>query len=1068
MRAALFATVCLAAFLPASAQSPQGYYRSPAIHHDTVVFTAEGDLWTVPVGGGQARRLTSHAGEEYRAAISPDGRTVAFTASYEGVSEVYAMPLGGGLPRRLTYEGGGAGVVGWTPEGRVLYASRSGSTLPDTQLRTLDPATGRSEAVPLSQAFEGAFDARHRLYFARVNQNSATRRYKGGTAPHLWRWDGGGREALPLTADFPGSSRTPMLWGARVAFLSDRDGTLNLWSMDGNGKELRQHTFHKGWDIGGASISGDRVVYQLGADLRVADLAQGTDAALSIQLSTDLDQMRERWVKNPMEWIATARLSPGGDRVVLTARGQLFVAPVGAGRLVEASRAPGVRYRDGRFMPDGKSLLALSDESGEVEAWTLPANGVGGRTRLTTDGKVLRWSALPSPDGAWLATRDKDHELWLLNRATGRQAKVATSPQGDIEDLAWSPDGAYLAFVMAAENSFSRIHIHQPATGETKVLTSDRFDSRGPVWSPDGKWLYFLSDRSLQSLVRAPWGNRNPEPFFDRQTKVYQVALAKGLRSPFAPADELHEVKEEKKDGKAPVKVEIAWEGLAARITDVPLPPGNYSELDTDGKRLFVLSAETTVERKRALRSLAIDSKNPQPETVLEDVKGYDLSADGKKLLAWKGNDLLVFDASAKPDPVKSLVNLKDWAFPLDPKEEWRQMFTEAWRLHRDYFYDRGMHRLDWPALRAKYLPLVDRVTDRAELNDILFQMMGELSALHTFVRGGDARPSPDRAEVGALGAVLEPAEGGFRVARIYAADPDLPELRAPLARPGAEVAEGEVIESVNGAAAAGLPDLRALLRNQAGKQVLLRIRSKAGTTRDAIVVPQTQAQEADLRYHAWELERRHRVEQAGAGALGYVHLRAMGPEDIAQWARDFYPVVDRQGLILDVRHNRGGNIDSWILEKLLRKAWFYWQPRLGQPYWNMQDAFRGHLVVLCDEYTASDGEAFAEGFRRLGLGKLIGTRTWGGEIWLSSSNILVDRGIASAAETGVYGPEGAWLIEGHGVEPDLIVDNLPHATFGGADAQLDAAIAHLKALIAKDPRPVPKAPAYPDMRWPK
>jgi tricorn protease len=276
------------------------------------------------------------------------------------------------------------------------------------------------------------------------------------------------------------------------------------------------------------------------------------------------------------------------------------------------------------------------------------------------------------------------------------------------------------------------------------------------------------------------------------------------------------------------------------------------------------------------------------------------------------------------------------------------------------------------------------------------------------------------------------------------------------------------VIEAVNGLPAASVPDLRALLRHQAGKQVLVRVRGKDGAGRDAIVVPMTQAQEAALRYHGWELERRNRVEQAGGGALGYVHLRAMGPDDIAQWARDFYPVARRQGLIVDVRHNSGGNIDSWILEKLLRRAWFYWQPRVGLPYWNMQDAFRGHVVVLCDANTASDGEAFAEGFRRLGLGKVIGTRTWGGEIWLSSSNFLVDRGIATAAETGVYGPEGAWLIEGHGVEPDQMVDNLPHATYRGADAQLDAAIAHLKALIAKDPRPVPQAPPHPDLRWPK
>jgi tricorn protease len=1066
MRAACFALLCLAL----AGESPKGYCRFPALHGDTVVFTAEGDLWTVPASGGVARRLTAHPGEEVRASISPDGRTVAFTASYDGVSEVYAMPLAGGLPRRLTWEGGGAAVVGWTPEGRVLFASRNASTLPDTQLHTVDPATGRRAAVPLSQAFEGTYLEGGRLVFARVTQNSATKRYRGGTAPNLWRWDGGSAEAVPLTADFPGTSRRPMAWRGRVAFLSDRDGTVNLWSMDAAGRDLRQHTFHQGWDIGGASISGDRVVYQLGADLRVADLARGTDAPLDVRLSTDLDHTREKWIRNPMEWVTAARLSPSGDRVALTARGQAFVVPAGQGRLVEAGRGSGVRYRDARFMPDGKQLLALSDEGGEVEAWTLPANGVGPRTQVTKGATVLRWEAVPSPDGAWIAHRDKDHHLWLTERATGKQTKVASSAMWDILDLAWSPDAQWLAFAMAGENGFLRLHLHHVPTGTTRALTSDRYDSRHPAWSPDGAWLYFLSERHLQSLVRAPWGPRNPEPFFDRPSKVYQVALRKGLRSPFAPSDELagDAAAEKKEDRKAPPKVEIDWDGLESRVAEVPLPPGNYSDLATDGKRLYVLAAETTVERKRSLRSLPVENRNPQPETLAEDVRSYELSADCRKLLVWKGADLLVFDAGTKPDPAKALVNLKDWAFPMNPREEWRQMFAEAWRLHRDYFYDRKMHGLDWPAMRAKYQPLADRVTDRAELSDVLAQMMGELSALHTFVRGGDLRQGPDRAEVGALGAVLEPVEGGFRVARIHPSDPDLPELRSPLARPGADLREGDVIEAVNGLPAASVPDLRALLRHQAGKQVLVRVRGKDGAGRDAIVVPMTQAQEAALRYHGWELERRNRVEQAGGGALGYVHLRAMGPDDIAQWARDFYPVARRQGLIVDVRHNSGGNIDSWILEKLLRRAWFYWQPRVGLPYWNMQDAFRGHVVVLCDANTASDGEAFAEGFRRLGLGKVIGTRTWGGEIWLSSSNFLVDRGIATAAETGVYGPEGAWLIEGHGVEPDQMVDNLPHATYRGADAQLDAAIAHLKALIAKDPRPVPQAPPHPDLRWPK
>jgi tricorn protease len=342
---------------------------------------------------------------------------------------------------------------------------------------------------------------------------------------------------------------------------------------------------------------------------------------------------------------------------------------------------------------------------------------------------------------------------------------------------------------------------------------------------------------------------------------------------------------------------------------------------------------------------------------------------------------------------------------------------------------------------------------------------MGELSALHTFVTGGDVRRGTDQVQMGSLGALLErdPQAGGYRVKHIYKNDPDLPDQQSPLAKLGVDIAEGDVITQVNGVDTLSESDIGALLRDKAGKQILLRAVNSVGAKRDCIVKPITMAQESGLRYSEWEYTRRLKVDEAGKGQIGYLHLRAMGSNDISQWVREYYPVFNRQGLIIDVRHNGGGNIDSWILGKLLRKAWFYWQPRVGNPYWNMQYAFRGHLVVLVDENTASDGEAFAEGFRRLGLGKVIGSRTWGGEIWLSASNQLADRGIATASEIGVYSQEGQWLIEGHGVDPDIVVDNLPHATFNGQDAQLEAAIKHLEELIKKNPRPLPKAPNHPD-----
>ncbi|HSK78444.1 MAG TPA: S41 family peptidase [Thermoanaerobaculia bacterium] len=1103
MKRLLFLAVLMLVSPVLSAEEVLGYYRFPAIHGDSVVFSAEGDLWWVNRQGGIATRLTTHPAEETRPAISPDGRTLAFSAAYEGPVEVYTMTMGGGLPVRRTFEGGRAYVVGWTPRGEVLYATDHYSTLPNAQLVRLDPATGRRELVPLSQASDGSFTPDGKtLFFTRFAfQGSHTKRYKGGTAQSLWRFTEGDAEAVPLTADYTGTSKTPMEWNGRVYFVSDRDGTQNLWSMDEKGGGLRQHTSHRGWDVTSPSLGDGRIVYQLGADLRIFDIAAGQDAPLAVRLVSDFDQMREHWVKKPLDFLTSFSLSPKGDRIALTARGQVFVVPVKPGRIVEATRKPGVRYREARFLPDGRSVVALSDETGEVEIWKLPANGVGKPEQLTQDGKVLRWDALPSPDGRWIAHDDKDLQLWLFDTKTGQQKRIATTTQEGFVDIVWSPDSRWLAYSTPAANTFNRIHLYQVETGRTAALTSDRFNSWSPAWGADGKWIWFLSDRILRTLVPSPWGTRQPDPYLTATDQIFGVALKKGLRSPFQAPDELYpkdeekseedeEEGEEKKDGKEEKaekeeekkegekkdekaeipKIEIDLDGLAERLIETPVPPGSYNGLSATPERLFWLSTEASFEPETALLSVPFDPEKAEPKPVMEGIEAYELSVDGKKLLVQKGEDFFVFDAGESAPEGEALaeakVDLSGWTFSLNPREQWQQMFREAWRLERDYFYDTKMHGVDWPAMLEKYRPLSLRVTSRGELDDLLGQMVSELSALHTFVAGGDRRTGDDRIEVASLGAVLlrDEAKGGYRIERLYRADPDLPAEAGPLTEPTVAAREGDVIESINGVSTLSVPDPALLLRNQTGKQILLKIKDgKTGKSRDAVAVPVSPNRAADLRYDDWELSRRRAVEEAGQGEIGYVHLRAMGGEDYTAWARDFYPAFNRQGMILDVRNNEGGSIESWLLAKLLRKAWFWWQPRVGDPIPNMQYAFRGHIVVLVNEATASDGEAFAEGIKRLGLGKVLGTRTWGGEIWLSASNFLVDKGIATAAEFGVFGPEGIWLIEGHGVEPDIVVDNLPRATFDGKDAQLEAAIRYLEEKIKAEPIPPIKAPGYPD-----
>jgi tricorn protease len=1089
----VLASLSTLSLFAAEPSAPRGYFRYPAIHGQTIVFAAEGDLWKTGSQGGTAQRLTTHPAEEYQPAISRDGKTLAFCASYEGPREVYSMPIAGGTPKRHTFHEGDVDVVGWTPDGRILYSTSRYSTLPNDQLVALDPNSNTTTLIPLAQASQGAYDLSGKvLYFTRLPfQGSHTRRYQGGSVQNLWKYTEGAAEAIPLTANSPTTSKDAMPWQGRIYFASDRDGVMNIWSMDENGGNLRQHTHHTDFEVRSPSLDGGHIVYQYGADLWLLDVESGDYSEVPITLASDFDQLREHWVEKPLDFLTSAHPSPDGDRVVLTARGQVFVLPAQQGRIVEATRRPGVRYRSARFMPNGNDLLTLSDESGEIELWTIPANGIGPANQLTSNGKVLRWEAITSPDGKFIAHHDKDQQLWLFDVDSRTDKLLATSLEGGFGDLSWSPDSRWIAFVEPLPNTFSRIRIYSLDTGQFSDVTSGRYDSYSPAWSPDGNWIYFLSDRNFKSLVQSPWGSRQPEPFFDKQTKIYQVALEKRLRSPFQPRDELmpaegasngkdtgagEEAGEENKTkdnpssgesaGKPPEPVKIDLDGLAARLVELPVPAGNYGSLSVDSKRLFWISRDTGPESKSSLMVMEIKNLNPKPEELLADIRDYEISANQKKILVRKENDFYVFDSGTKApsDLSKNKVDLSGWSFSLDPREEWNQMYNEAWRLERDYFYDRGMHGLDWPQIREKYRPLAERVTDRSELSDVLSQMVSELSALHIFVVGGDLRRGADQINNASLGATLERDEssGGYRVEHIYTSDPDLPDALGPLARPGVEIEEGDVIVSINGVGTLSVEDPASLLRNQAGKQVLVSIKPGGrGDLREVIVNPVSLRQEAGLRYGEWEYTRRLKVDQLGKERIGYVHLRAMGSSDMAQWSREYYPIFNREGLIIDVRHNRGGNIDSWILEKLLRKAWFYWKPRVGNPFWNMQYAFRGPMIVLCNEMTASDGEAFAEGFRRLGLGKVMGTRTWGGEIWLSSSNFLVDRGIATAAELGVYGPEGDWLIEGPGVTPDLVVDNLPRATFDGEDVQLEAAVRYLLDELDRRPVILPEVPPY-------
>ncbi|MEO0897075.1 MAG: S41 family peptidase [Bacteroidota bacterium] len=1055
----------LSMFQMTFSQGFEGYYRHPDIYENTIVFVAEGDLWTVSTDGGIAARLTSHPEQELFPHFSPDGKTIGFSASYEGPQEAYSIPVQGGLPIRWTYEGPTTTVNGWTPDGKLLYDTYAYSTLPDRQLVTVDITSKKKERIPLHQASEGSYTSNGKtVFFVRPSDHrNVTKRYKGGTARQIWSYKKGAKEAVKLTKDYTGESHHPMAYQGRVYFISDRDGVMNIWSMDESGEDVKQHTQHKRFDVRYANLQGGKVVYQSGADIWLLNIASGAYTKVPIRISSDLDQLREKWVNDPMPYVSSGYTDHDGQRVVMTVRGKIFVLPLKNGRMVSFAEKSNVRYREARFTPDGKSILALSDESGEFEWVKLPANGIGEETALTSDGKVLRTYGIPSPDGNRIAYEDVDNHLWILTIESGKSELISTNEEG-IRSYAWSPDSKWLAFVQNAENTMAQIHIHDAETNTSFPLTTDRANSTFPTWSPDGKFIYFLSDRNFNTLVGSPWGTRQPEPYFDASEKLYHVPLQAGSRSPFRPIDELFsEPKEEKKE-KAELKVSIDKEAIQRRIAEVPIKPGNYSQLSMNGKALYMISAETGVGAKRNLAAVKISSEKPKAEIIVPDVNGYSLSGDGKQMLVRKGKGVFVIPAATSKagNLSKGRVNMSNLKFSIDPREDWKQLFIDAWRMERDYFYDPNMHGVDWDAMRADYEPLVARVTTREELSDLIGRFVGELSALHTSVRGGDRRSDKQNVGVASLGARLmrDDKKGGFVIEHIYMADPDYPDERSPLDDPYQDIQEGDVITHVNGTPTLQATEVGELIRGLAGQQVLITVKHDK-QAKDYIVQPI--GNDYALRYRDWEYSRRLEVEEKSASTIGYVHLQAMGSRDLNQWYREFYPIFNRQGLIIDVRHNRGGNIESFILEKLLRKDWMYWKSRTGNPSVNMQYAFRGHIVILVDENTASDGEAFADGFKRLKLGTAIGKRTWGGEIWLSSVNRLSDGGLARAPMFGVYGPEGEWLIEGHGFEPDIEVDNLPHETFNGKDAQLEAAIDLLEKLIKEEPRPLPLAPDYPD-----
>ena len=905
LRLAGLASPLFALTIASASPADPGYFRHPAIHGDTVVFTAEGDLWTTTISGGKARRLTTHAGEESQAAISPDGFWVAFAGNYDSALEAYVMPLAGGPPRRLSFDGGRVWVQGWTPQGEVVYASENQSGPSGRRvLRAVDPRTLALRTLPLDDATEMSIDPRSGVvYFTRLGllmTNDNARLYRGGALARIWRYDP--QTAAEATRVTPAGSPSlvdsaqarPMWWNGRLYFVSDADGTHNLWSMGPDGADPRQLTHHRGWDVRGARLDGGRIAYQLGADLRWFEIASGTDRPIAVELVSDFEQRRERHRKQPLDYLTSVTFGGAGDHLLLTTRGQMAKVQPGPERRVEIAAARTSRSRAGVLSVDGKWVYAIHDAGGEQEIWRFAADGRNDAEALTRDGAIHRWRLVPSPDGRWLAHDDKRGRLWLLDLETRENREIDRGPQvGDdvYAGIVWSPDSKTLALVRAdSPRLLNQVLLYSLAERRVHRLTSDRYESFAPAFSRDGRWLYFLSNRNFEANPSAPWGDRNMGPAFDRRSRIYAYALQSGQRFPFQAPDELasgtpaaeqkpegdpksaasdSDDKEKKDAKKLPA---IQWAGLEDRLYEVPAQAGNYAALAADADRLYVLDENSGADATPDLKTLAVKSDSPDFEIFAKSVREFALSADGKKLyyrtFAEEGSgDLYVVAAGAKaPEGAalkKGLVRVGDWTLTIDPVQEWRQMFVDAWRMHRDFAFDAHLRGVDWKAVRTKYEPFVERLTDRGELDDLLGQMTGEIGILHSQVRGAELRKDGEAATFAGLGARLSRQAGGARIERIYRTEVELPGERGPLARPGVDVREGDVISAVNGRTLDGVTDISELLHNQAGQQVLLTLRRG---TRDlqAVVVPVNGAREVALRYSDWVP--RHASPRRGGG----------------------------------------------------------------------------------------------------------------------------------------------------------------------------------------------------------
>ncbi len=1100
-----------------------GYFRSPAIHSGSIVFVCEDDLWLVPARGGRATRLTTSLGGAARPRFSPDGQQLAFVGWDEGPTEIFVMPAAGGEARRLTYQGTACAPVGWTPDGAaILYTSAA--TRPfrrDEWIWRIAPEGGAPEIQPWGPATAVDFGPGGKGMVLGRNTGDPARwkRYRGGTAGDLWidaRGSGNFRRLVTLD----GNLASPCWLGDRIFFLSDHEGVGNVYSVTPEGKDLRRHTDHEDFYARGLASDGKRLVYHAGADLFVLDPASDQPVRLDVELGSTRTQRSRRFV-SASRFMDTVDLGPRGETIAVTTRGKAFAMPLWEGPVLQLGQADGARYRHLSFLGDRKRAVAtVSDEAPDERLVLLSRDGALPPQILegVDVGRVVGMELSPVKDQ--LAVTNHRNELLVVDLSVDEpEARILdSSPFGRILGFDWSPDGAWIAYGYQRSTQQACIRMVNVASGEVHDVTEPVLADMNPSFDPKGDYLYFIGRRDFDPV----YDGLQFELSFPKGSRPYVVTLRPDVRSPFAPreaaaADEKPapapeespspekpaastdaveggasqaaeappeaDGKEEKPE-KGPRPLEVDFGDIVRRVQAFPVPEGRYSQVaGIEGKVLFlnwpVMGArgtswsDTTEPPRGSLECW--DLEQARSEQLVGGVSGFTLSRDRKWLLYRAGPRLRVIRAGEKPPQPKpgedgnrpgktsGWLDLERIKVPVNPALEWQQMFREAWRLQRDNFWAEDMSGVDWDAIYTRYRPLVDRVTTRGELSDLLWELQGELGTSHAYEMGGEYRSGPHYRQ-GFLGADLVPHGDGYRVTAILEGDPWDPQATSPLRRPGVDVRTGDVILAINGQPLRGSSPGERLM-NLAGQEVQLLV--QRGEAEPFAVTVRVSGDERPARYRDWVNAQRRAVHEASAGRVGYVHIPDMGPEGFAEFHRGYLVEFDRDALLVDVRYNGGGHVSQLLLEKLARRRIGYDFPRWGAPEPYPAESPRGPVVALTNEHAGSDGDIFSHAFKLMKLGPLVGKRTWGGVIGISPRHALADGTLTTQPEFSFFFDDVGWKVENYGTDPDIEVDNRPQDYLAGKDPQLATAIRTALELLDARPPHTPGTPPKPRLGMP-